>query len=245
MSYEDEVRALAPLMSFDSGVFRGDAEVPQSVCNFVLALAVAYNDLRDVAFGINLLEPSRPQGPPKPTREFGHFGGMQTSLNKALVGIIHETLNLIGKESAAVGHPFFRRVVNSCSPTARSAWTSLVAAAMGEAEVQPLSRALMLMRNKVAFHYDAKEIHRAYEECFPARDGAPEPYVSAGDSMRSTRFYFADRSVEWYLGSLALPDGQRLILNAGRTFVEQINCALYEIVTKFVPARGGGWRPGR
>lgn len=243
MTYQDEVKMLAQLMTFDPAAFSGDDEVPQSVCNVVLALAVAYNDLRDVAFGFTLLDEVRPKGDPRPTQEFGQFGGVQTALQKAEAGIIHETLNLIDRESAAIDHPFFRRVVSSCSSGARTAWSSLVAAASGRPDAQPLSRALMMMRNKVAFHYDAKEIGRSFKMCFPGQEGAPEPYVSIGDRMRSTRFYFADRSVEWYLGHLTTPDGEQLVPKAGGLYFEQINLALYEIVTKFVSARRFGWRP--
>ena len=35
---------LAPIKTFDPTVFEGDAETPQSVCDFVLELCLVHND---------------------------------------------------------------------------------------------------------------------------------------------------------------------------------------------------------
>ena len=39
---------LAKLQSFDVAAFKGSDDVPQYVCDFVLTLALAFNDLRDL-----------------------------------------------------------------------------------------------------------------------------------------------------------------------------------------------------
>ena len=56
MTYEDIANQLAPLESFDPSVFQGDAVISQKLCDFVLALTIAYNDLRDSTFALILLD---------------------------------------------------------------------------------------------------------------------------------------------------------------------------------------------
>ncbi len=49
-NFTQEAEQLAPLQTFSREAFVGDSNVPQGICNFVLALALIYNDCKDGIF---------------------------------------------------------------------------------------------------------------------------------------------------------------------------------------------------
>ena len=65
MNLSRESSELAPLQTLHPDAFMGDSKVPQDMCNFVLALALIYNDCKDGLFSNRLLVDSRPTGEPK------------------------------------------------------------------------------------------------------------------------------------------------------------------------------------
>jgi hypothetical protein len=74
--YERDVALLAALETFDPKAFVGAKEWPQELCNFVLALALAYNDFKDVIFAQALLATVRPTNVERPTTAVGHYAGL-------------------------------------------------------------------------------------------------------------------------------------------------------------------------
>ena len=63
MDYQEHIRHIAPLNTFDAKAFEGDEKCPQSVCDFVLALAAIHNDLNDFALAMDLLKGVAPKPP--------------------------------------------------------------------------------------------------------------------------------------------------------------------------------------
>jgi hypothetical protein len=53
--FREECAMLAQLESFDPEAFQGNAEVPQALCNFVLAIALIYNDCKDALYALSPL----------------------------------------------------------------------------------------------------------------------------------------------------------------------------------------------
>ncbi len=100
--------------------------------------------------------------------------------------LIHELLNLIAANQPAINHQFFASVIRLLPSTVRLAWNSLVDASLLKATSTPLTASLLLIRNKVSFHYDPKELYS---------------FVSRGSNMKGSRFYFADAAAEGYLQS--------------------------------------------
>src|SRR6202035_1181449 len=109
IDYNEEVASLVPLEAFDSSAFLGSTDVPQNVCDLVLSLAVAYNDLRDVIFARLLLTNVRPaQAVISP--ECGQYGGLMIGAVRLQVGTVHELLKLIAKSQAVIEHTAFKDV---------------------------------------------------------------------------------------------------------------------------------------
>lgn len=246
IDYKQEVASLAPLESFDSGAFLGSAEVPQSVCDLVLSLTLAYNDLRDVIFARLLLSNVRPeQTGVSPER--GQYNGLVIGTVRLQVGRVHELLKLIAKSKAEIEHPFFIGVVRKLSRAGREAWSALTTVAQettlkDKSTESPMVKALRFVRNKVSFHYDSENIRLGYEHMFVHPAERKEPLVSRGASFKRSRFYFVDAAVEAFIRENDNDPAVTDFLRAKGDFIDTINQALYEIVIKFVESRGFAWR---
>jgi hypothetical protein len=246
MDYNQEVALLAPLETFNPEAFLGSADVPQSVCDLVLCLALAYNDLRDIIFVRLLLSNVRP-AQPGISPEHGQYGGLVIGALRIQVGRVHELLKLIAKSEQELAHPFFGQVVRKLTRAGREAWSALTTAAQetalkDKANESPLVRALRFVRNKVSFHYDPENLHRGYNGAFLQQDNQREPLISRGGSLQRSRFYFVDAAVEAFVREKDTDPPVNDFLRAKGEFIDQINQALYEIVVKFVESRGFAWR---
>jgi hypothetical protein len=246
MDYNKEVALLAPLESFDPKAFLGSADVPQSVCDLVLCLALAYNDLRDIIFVRLLLGNVRPsQSGISP--EHGQYGGLVIAALRIQVGRVHELLKLIAKNKQEFDHPFFGKIARKLTRAGRESWSALTTAAeettlKDKANESPMVRALRFVRNQVSFHYDPANLHRGYDGAFLKPAEHREPLISRGGSLQRSRFYFADAAVEAFVREKDTDPAVSDFLRAKGEFIDQINQALYEIVVKFVELRGFAWR---
>ena len=58
------IALLGPIESFEAEVFLGDGRCPQTVCDFVAALALVFNDLRNLSIVVELLQHQKPSDTP-------------------------------------------------------------------------------------------------------------------------------------------------------------------------------------
>lgn len=239
-SLQKQLADLAPLDSFDPAAFVGDSDVPQELCNLVLTLALIYNDYKDISFAADCLQNDQPSPPQRENQGWGEWTGIYLHTVRLTVGLVHELLNLIADNPAAVANPFFISVLNRLDKRAREAWDTLADAALNSSAAGALGKALLLIRNKVAFHYDPKEVYRGYDTFF--LKGGKTPYLSRGRNMRETRFYFADAAALGYLNSRV--DGGDLseFFKQTAPLLKSLNFALFEIVDRFIQRRGFAWR---
>lgn len=239
MSYEEEVKKLAPLETFDAGAFVGNDEYPQSLCDFMLSLALAYNDLRDVTLARILFDSIPIPGNDLPTTARGQYGGLRLILTRVQIGLINELFRLVESSRQIVDDPSFGRVCKPLSKQAKFAWNIVCEVAMRKGPSSELARLLVRIRNKVAFHYDAEELSKGFQRYFMNRERPTPPFISRGDNLIGTRFYFADAAVESYFNLRINPNDQALIdlLWGGGELLDSVNLALNEIVTRFIQSR--------
>lgn len=193
-SFKAQCLALSPLETFDSVAFQSDETVPQGVCDFVLALALAFNDLKDIFYAHIVLQDYKQNGTPPPrTRAFGLYGGMNMHLLRLIMGTLHELLKLIQKKESIIQHAAFRETVRLLPPKCRDAWNDVVNVASNRETNTAIGKVLVRVRNHVAFHYDPERIQSGYKRHFLSSEKEDaRAYISRGDSMQGTRFYFAD-----------------------------------------------------
>jgi hypothetical protein len=243
MPFREHASKLVQLESFDSSAFVGNAEWPQEVCNLVLSLALVYNDFRDVILGHALLKEVEPDDTVNPSQELGLYNGLRNNLIRIQSGMVNELLVLIRDHRQQVSAPPFQRLVRQLSRDGRMAWKGVVDVATARTSSNPLAKILVLVRNKVAFHYSPEELANGYRSAFVTNRTHGEPLLSRGRNLMSTRFYFADASVQAYMLDRAQDQTAMAFLLGSGPLLSQMNLALYELVTRFIQARGAAWHP--
>jgi hypothetical protein len=241
-SIQEECALLAPLESFDPGVFRGNSAVPQTVCNFVLALALIYNDCKGTVHAHSALAQAAPTDRKKRTRALGAIAGAQFHAVRMAAGLIHELLVLIRENEGARKQPFFVRLIDGLHAESRRGWHTLVGAAADKTPKEPLGKRIARLRNKVQFHYDSAEIFQGYSEYFLKEPKSDDrAYISRGETMRATRLYFADAAATGYTQFL-LGTQQASLSHDLALVIKQMNYSLYEIVLSFIHRRNGTYQ---
>lgn len=242
----DESTQLAPLQTFDPNAFVGNETVPQEICNFVLALSLIYNDCKNGIFSNLILEESKPDGEPEPSLAWGAYGGIKVHYLRLHFALIHELLKLIVGNKPVIEHQFFISVVKLLARKVRDSWNALVDASFEKQTSSPLNKALLMIRNKVSFHYDPKELFKGFQYHFFRNVTSIEPaFVSRGKSMRNSRFYFADAAANGYLRSQVDNKDPRELLIRLADITAHLNQAIMQIVDRFIQKRGYAYRdPG-
>jgi hypothetical protein len=241
-TYGDHVRGLASLETFDSRAFAPDDTYSQQVCDVVLSLALVFNDLKDVLVAHDLLATAAPKERAAISPEVGEYNGLVLHLVRLHIGIVHELTEMLAANRAAIEDKTFQRVVTRLSSSGRNAWRAVIEAvdAKGPSK-DPLGKFLYFARNKISFHYDRKEISRGYTRAFLGKSDRV-PYISRGDTLATSRFYFADAAAEEYMRTVGDPIGDDEFAVSIVKLIKHVTFAIHEIVVNFVNGRGFGWR---
>jgi len=232
----------ANLETFDSEVFVGDDTVSQDVCNFILALSLFYNDYKDANTGYTLLMDQRPQGKYEYTPSWGEYNGLKAHFERFHFALMYELFELVEKNKQLIPLPFFQSIFKQLDKRARTAWQSLVDVSMGKNISKENEKMLLLVRNKLSFHYDAKEIFRGYKQHFLQNDDVNRrPFISRGRTMPRSRFYFSDAAAQSYFSSKL--DAQEIdeFFSKAYSLWDDINFAIWQVVERFIEKRSS-WR---
>lgn len=242
-SFIDDCEEHAGLETIDPMVFMAGGEISGDACAFVLALAAIFNDAKDIGYGLTCIQEAPPSGRPCRTRAWGQYSGLELHLYRQLFGLLHELLVLLHKNETVLQEPAMKSVVRKMSPKGRLAWDRLVGASHGKKPDDPLTRSIMLARHQVAFHYDAAQIARGYRAHFTGDTKEDDrAYLSRGACMRSSRFYFADASVQGFMRNVATSGGWDELVEKSHEIFDNLNHALMDFITTFILERGGCFR---
>jgi len=242
----EDLYDVATLESFDPDAFRGDEDVPQYICNFVVTLALVFNDLRDLIQLHNLLVSTKPSGPFRTNRQWGAYNGAWLHSLRLVVALIHEVLNLVHANQKALKHPFFKGVLKQIPREAREHWNSLVQVAEGKQIDNPFGKFALLVRNKLVFHYDPKEIYSGYSLFFSSQSPDSEAaFVSRGASMSRTRYFFADAAARGYFTRDIQDQKVEDLLTEVFNLMERLTFPLMGIIHHFIQKRGFAYRTAK
>ena len=240
-TFQEECSELAPLETFDPAAFRADNKVPQALCNFVLTLAVVYNDCKNLIYAYIITADSRPEGRFTKTRLWGAWSGVQYHIFRAIISLLHELFKLIRENESLLKNPFFLSVVRQIDPSARKAWETVVSVALGITPSDPLGKSLLQVRNKVSFHYDGKAIYKGYSHHF-SEHLDERAFISRGHAMKETRYYFADAAALGYLKSIAGTADIDVLLSNIAELLNPVSRALMAIIESYIQRRGYPYR---
>ena len=239
-AFKTHTDELANLETFAPDVFVGDEEVSQDICDLVLALALLWNDLKDATYALDLLEKCEPGDPPGPTREWGAYGGIDLHLFRYQVTLMRELLTLVCRNQSVARGAYVDGLARRLPRVPRDAWYSMVQVALGSVPTDSLGQCLLMVRNKLAYRYDPRGIHKGYRNHFFGEGREDDSaFISRGADMGATRFYFADAAAFGYLREV--PGGEdwdRLSADM-RGVLAELADALMGVVDGFVRYRTG------
>jgi hypothetical protein len=212
---------LAPLRAYRRDVLLqrdGDDERTVLLKGFTLALALAFNDIKDIGWAAyQLRKGTWPEGVPRVSAYVGQWVGMDIAFGRFSAGFMTElghcierahTLGLLETPAMRSADEFATRK----APAAAAAWKQLVLAYTARDErglVNPVAKLLKQVRDNSGFHYghrkDFKPLAAGYRDYFgapPRPDGLnASAFASLGETQEETRFYFADATAGVYTQS--------------------------------------------
>lgn len=234
---------LAKLESFDPSAFEADETVSQDVCNFVLTLALIFNDLKDLVYADITLATQKPVGSFRISRLWGSYNGIQFHLVRLIIGLFNEIIELIKKSDKVIADPFFQSVLKKLSKQEREIWHDLVSVATVEQTTSQRKSFTFFVRNKLVFHYEPKEIYRGYQTFFRSgTHGAEKAFISRGNNMEGTRLFFADAAVNGYFRrNIQGKEADKVTLNAMQTLAD-LTPIFMNIIHQFIQKRGFAYK---
>jgi len=239
----ERIDDLASLESFDPVAFEAGEKVSQDVCNFVLTLAVIYNDLKDLIHADVTLQTQAPELPFKISRHWGAYNGLRFHVWRLMVGLFHEVVDLIQRSDKVLEDSFFKSVLSQLPRKERDIWHDFISVACDKQTATAEGHFALLVRNKLVFHYDPKVIQRAYRTFFSSGShGAERAFVSRGMDMKETRFYFADAVTRGYfMKNIDGRDTEKILVDT-MTPLLNLSSALMSIIHHFIQKRGFAYR---
>jgi hypothetical protein len=233
-----EASHLAALESFDPDVLRPSNKDEREVCSFILALALAYNDVKDCRLALSALRPYLPKTETI-SAAAGQGFGLETHLLRHFYAVLYELIRLIEENPKPQSAQPFKDTITSLAKEDRNVWHGLVNLAIGGPKGSGLLRALIRVRDNTASHYyGLKGLAEGYDSFFSKKAASStSAYLSRGINAAESRFYFADAAGQGYqnLAVKSLSKGELDALS------KNVSLALFQIVTRFIERRAGGF----
>jgi hypothetical protein len=229
---------LAPLTAFPP-----QALTKARADTFIIALALCFNDLKGLLWYHDRLDAGRDPSEVGATPYNGQRSAMMLQAQRLLSGILFELLGLIKKagiDDRLLDDPEFVAALASIPSYARRDWKELVGVARTWDTKDPYWKYLLRVRNDGAFHYSANPrilaegYHRHFFES-PPNERNISAFMSLGDSMEETRFYFADAAAEGFEVGLRKTTGGSFEQTIAH--VKRANRALRSLIEAYVMAR--------
>jgi hypothetical protein len=222
----------------------------KSAIGFVIALAQGYNDLKDVFWLHNHLIKFEHSLDSHLSAYNGQYGGMTNFCLKKLVSIAYEFVDLLVENPEVMDHESIRYAESRMKGESLASWNTLKRFSKSgnldkEAEEFRVFRAIERIRNNVGYHYHGiKNYYLGFDKFVSS--GKNLFYVSYGQDMASTRFYFADAATEYRFDELLMSyevTHEMLI-----DFIRCLNLGVRYFVESFVESQNtilNGSRPER
>jgi hypothetical protein len=238
---------LAPLEGIDPGqLIHG---LKDKLGELVLALALAYNDLKDAEYALYQTNQLRARSQLAPLAEFGQLNGMRNHALRRMTVVAHEVLERLRKDLIIIKTSGFQALVAKLPSSHHADWLKVLDVVTG-ADRKPnaqdsVSQLLEKIRHNMGSHYQPGGILKGYLEYFRTLDPtrhADKAVVSIGNRMETTRFYFADAAAAGAIVAQLAITNDDYNMRLGK-ICERLNMVLYGIVRAFVETRAPTRQP--
>ncbi len=234
---------LAPL-----GAFPPNSLDPQNQMDAVIvALALAYNDLKDAHWLVKFLDDHQPEDTHKANSELGQWSGMREHAGRMITAISLEILAAIetADDAGVFADATFVRATKLLKPSSRRRWREVLALSHSKGGDDPVKRFLVRVRNNIAYHYyEPRHLMRGYQKhFFDSAQSAltARAFLSLGRTMGTTRFFFADAAAQAATTLLATDE----IIKRSREYLLSLNEAVRNLVEAYLHLRFRQYRRQR
>ncbi|HNX69022.1 MAG TPA: hypothetical protein PKI45_06010 [Candidatus Omnitrophota bacterium] len=224
--------------NFDPHAFIAGEHASQELCDFMLSATLFFNDLKDVILVHGLLREKSPKEKSGRTKEWGAFCGMEIHAIRQTMSLVHEFLEVIKANERIFKTEFYKKIYMQMTRKSRECWDAVLEVALkGKETTGPLVKLLHRVRNHASFHFEPRALGRGYKEMFFSGGRVKQKAViSRGNTMGSSRFYFADAAAQQCVVREQKQDPTDMI-NEFSQFLENINQSVFELVDKFILRR--------
>lgn len=217
-------------------------EEARDIDALMLMLSLAFNDLKIVAWILDLAMDAQKHYEDDLSPELGQVGGMAVFAQRQMVGILHETLDLIRKNRPILESREFKSIKDKMPVGPRGSWDQIASVAQWKPGLSrkgiptDLRGWLHKVRNHAVFHYGQPKLltdgyRRFFFECEAGPHNAAA-YFSEGPNMEATRFFYADAAAQGALQFFNENAGLDILKN-GQAF----NSALKHLITAYLEDR--------
>jgi hypothetical protein len=228
---------LADLQTLPSNFLETDDVEKKSVGAFILTLSLIFNDLKTFSW-LNEQIIAGDSGIQELTAYNGQRSGFNLHMRRMIIGCLWEFLKAIKCNQDVLKHPEFLACLSKQTENVKKIWKTIVEHATEVEQKEPpkktLGYLLFAIRNATSFHYSyTGHLYNGYEKW---RQGTQphnqKAYVSLGNSMMKTRFYFADAASDAYLEGVFKE--QDISIKELFDFVREVNVSVRFIVEAYI-----------
>ena|SRR3989344_4920076 len=178
------------------------------IADFFLVLAEVFNDFKGIDFFEKLIINQYRFPPPQEVSVHqGEYSGLLTQTRKIFIGNLREFLEFLKENKEILQTTEFRDVLDKTNKDIQRRWKNIVDIALEREseDIHNFTKYLKEVRNNVASHYyQPKGLRIAFCNFFHKKRKIEQnklAYYYIGETMETTRFFYADAAVQEYLRS--------------------------------------------
>ena len=234
---------LGKLESFSSGIFLSDNVDDQMVCDFVLVLALVFNDLQSVIWARDKLRNLTEGKKFIYSKTWGLIGGLHIISWRYVCGIFNELIEAIRSNKIVFDKSIWKRLLAKIPKEDQENWNEVLNLTQESGGKDSVFRILRQYRHNIAFHYYGSGKHlRSGLKKYSIDNPNVGCLLSRGDNILSTRYYFADAAAQQYMALVA--DENTFDRNLAEP-AKKLARLLRNLVESFIFVRGGSVREFR
>jgi len=226
--------ALAPLRRYRRDLLAptpDDDQLTTLAKELTLVLGLCFNEIKDLHWALARVGAEVSETPEHVSAINGQLFGMRGTYVRLLSGMMFELAVAVKERSHIARWSPWQQCLERMPRHARDAWMEVTALANRKKGRRPVADYLWKVRDRISHHFDGKVLLSGYAHFFKgSQPGSDALYLSTGNSMEETRFYFADAAAinadKALRESIAWDDVQ--------DFMNQVNLALRFIVEELM-----------
>ena len=177
----------------------------------------------------------------KRNSQWGEYEGVKLHILRLLMAFTNELFILIDDNKNVLDDRIFDEIKRKMNRKSRESLQLLIEATFNYKGIKRKSNPLYMIRNKLIFHYDKKEIFSGYKAGFIETDNSQMACISIGNKLEESRFYYSDLAIQKYIEKRT---GKKIdpFIKELKLHLVNVNLALFYLCRNFIVERGYAWR---